>query len=81
MRSSPDTRSDASRDHATVRRVGFDPARRYPVVYLLHGMPGSPSEYLYGTQLLQYADGQQLFPSLRGEWRDQLDAGLSWSFG
>ena len=34
----------------------FDPARRYPVVYLLHGMPGSPSEYLYGTNLVDFAD-------------------------
>ena len=37
---------------------GFDRAKRYPVIYLLHGMPGSPSEYLYGTQLPQYADTQ-----------------------
>jgi S-formylglutathione hydrolase FrmB len=35
---------------------GFDPSRRYPVVYLLHGMPGSPSEYLSGTDLTQFAD-------------------------
>ena len=34
----------------------FDPRERYPVVYLLHGMPGSPSEYLYGTQLADFAD-------------------------
>lgn len=34
----------------------FDPALRYPVVYLLHGMPGSPSEYPDGTQLGTYAD-------------------------
>jgi len=34
----------------------FDPAQRYPVVYLLHGMPGSPSEYLSGTNLLSWAD-------------------------
>src|SRR2546429_17491 len=37
---------------------GFDESNRYPVVYLLHGMPGSPSEYLYGTQLVEYADEQ-----------------------
>jgi enterochelin esterase-like enzyme len=36
---------------------GFDPALRYPVVYLLHGMPGSPSEYLAGADLPQWADG------------------------
>lgn len=35
---------------------GFDAARRYPVVYLLHGMPGSPREYLQGTQLTGFAD-------------------------
>lgn len=35
---------------------GFDPAVRYPVVYLLHGMPGSPTEYLDGTQLPVFAD-------------------------
>jgi hypothetical protein len=23
----------------------------------------------------------RLFPTLRGEWRDQLDAGLTWAFG
>ena len=34
---------------------GFDPARRYPVVYLLHGMPGSPSEYLGGADLPDWA--------------------------
>jgi enterochelin esterase-like enzyme len=34
----------------------YDPAERYPVVYLLHGMPGSPDEYLYGTDLPQWAD-------------------------
>jgi enterochelin esterase-like enzyme len=34
----------------------FDPARRYPVVYLLHGLPGSPSEYLEGTGFLATAD-------------------------
>jgi enterochelin esterase-like enzyme len=34
----------------------FDTARRYPVVYLLHGMPGSPSEYLAGASLVSFAD-------------------------
>ncbi len=34
----------------------FDPSRRYPVLYLLHGMPGSPSEYLGGTDLADFAD-------------------------
>jgi enterochelin esterase-like enzyme len=35
---------------------GFDPADRYPVVYLLHGMPGDPSEYVDAVQLEQFAD-------------------------
>jgi enterochelin esterase-like enzyme len=35
---------------------GFTRSERYPVVYLLHGMPGSPSEYLDGTQLTDFAD-------------------------
>jgi enterochelin esterase-like enzyme len=35
---------------------GYTPERRYPVVYLLHGMPGSPSEYLDGTGLVSFAD-------------------------
>lgn len=34
---------------------GFTPTKRYPVVYLLHGMPGSPSEYLYGADLVPFA--------------------------
>ena len=35
---------------------GFTTEARYPVVYLLHGMPGSPSEYMDGTQLAAFAD-------------------------
>jgi enterochelin esterase-like enzyme len=35
---------------------GLDPARRYPVVYLLHGLPGSPSEYVVGAELARFAD-------------------------
>ena len=34
----------------------FTRSARYPVLYLLHGMPGSPSEYLDGTQLAERAD-------------------------
>jgi enterochelin esterase-like enzyme len=36
---------------------GFGAAPRYPVVYLLHGMPGSPSEYVYSLDLVTVADG------------------------
>jgi poly(3-hydroxybutyrate) depolymerase len=35
---------------------GFTEASRYPVVYLLHGMRGSPSEYIDATQLPSFAD-------------------------
>ncbi len=35
---------------------GFDPTARYPVVYLLHGMPGSPDEYVDGAALADFAD-------------------------
>ena len=35
---------------------GYSSRHRYPVVYLLHGMPGSPSEYLDGTNLAPFAD-------------------------
>lgn len=35
---------------------GFTTAQRYPVVYLLHGMPGDPTEYLAGTDLASWAD-------------------------
>ena len=34
----------------------LDLTRRYPVVYLLHGLPGSPNEYVFGTQIDQFAD-------------------------
>jgi S-formylglutathione hydrolase FrmB len=34
----------------------FAETQRYPVVYLLHGMPGSPSEYLHGAGLVDFAD-------------------------
>ena len=36
---------------------GFTPARRYPVVYLLHGMEGSPASIYRGMQLAKVADG------------------------
>jgi enterochelin esterase-like enzyme len=36
---------------------GFTPARRYPVVYLLHGMQGSPASIFRGMRLAAVADG------------------------
>jgi enterochelin esterase-like enzyme len=35
---------------------GFDSSQRYPVVYLLHGMPGDPSEFVDSIQLASFAD-------------------------
>jgi len=35
---------------------GFDPVRRYPVVYLLHGMPGGPAEFDGSLRLSDLAD-------------------------
>jgi enterochelin esterase-like enzyme len=35
---------------------GYDPAHRYPVVYLLQGFPGSPYQYVDGIDLPSYAD-------------------------
>jgi enterochelin esterase-like enzyme len=43
----------------------FDPSTRYPVIYLLHGMPGSPTEYLDGTQFTQFADAAVASGSVR----------------
>ena len=36
---------------------GFSPARRYPVVYLLHGMRGAPSEFWDSLEIANVADG------------------------
>ena len=35
---------------------GYDPARRYPVIYLLHGMRGAPSSFWDGLHLATVAD-------------------------
>lgn len=35
---------------------GFSDTKHYRTVYLLHGMPGSPSEFVDGANLLQWAD-------------------------
>jgi enterochelin esterase-like enzyme len=71
---------------------GFGGAARYPVVYLLHGMPGSPSEYLAGTDLAAWADREVAAGSIRpfiavlpaagpdrnynGEWAGPLERAL-----
>jgi hypothetical protein len=35
---------------------GYDPSRRYPVLYLLQGFPGSPYQFVDGIDLPGYAD-------------------------
>jgi len=35
----------------------FTPARRYPVVFLLHGMPGAPDGFVHALRLADTADG------------------------
>ncbi|HEY7397256.1 MAG TPA: alpha/beta hydrolase-fold protein [Gaiellaceae bacterium] len=71
---------------------GYSAAGRYPVVYLLHGMPGSPSEYPSGTGLVRFADDAIATGTLRpfigilpaagpddrynGEWAGPWEAGL-----
>jgi enterochelin esterase-like enzyme len=71
---------------------GFSRSTRYPVVYLLHGMPGSPSEYLDGTDLANFVDPEIESGTLRpfiavipaagpgekynGEWAGQWENGL-----
>ena len=47
---------DAERPGYVYLPPGYSRAHSYPVVYLLHGMPGSPSEYLDGTNLAPFAD-------------------------
>src|SRR5437762_3362718 len=44
---------------------GYSAVHRYPVVYLLHGMPGSPTEYLAGTDLVTFADSEIWSGALR----------------
>ena len=71
---------------------GFRVTERYPVLYLLHGMPGSPSEYIDGTDLVERADDEIAARRLRpfiavipaagtkrgynGEWAGPWETGL-----
>jgi enterochelin esterase-like enzyme len=50
----------ASWDHrasAVYLPPGYDPSHRYPVIYLLHGMAGSPSSFWDALRLTTVADG------------------------
>ena len=38
---------------------GYKTTERYPVIYLLHGLPGSPSEYIYSLELAKQARSGQ----------------------
>ena len=53
----PDTVVPDRRLSAVYLPPGFTPTRRYPVVYLLHGMKGSPASIYRGMQLAKVADG------------------------
>jgi enterochelin esterase-like enzyme len=71
---------------------GFSAANRYPVVYLLHGMPGSPNEYPAGTGFVKFADTSIAAGTVRpfiaiipaagpddrynGEWAGEWEQGL-----
>jgi dipeptidyl aminopeptidase/acylaminoacyl peptidase len=44
---------------------GFDPRTRYPVVYLLHGLPGSPVEYVHSLDFGALADAAIAAGALR----------------
>lgn len=71
---------------------GFAPTQRYRTVYLLHGMPGDPSEYLDGTDLETWADDEisagalppfiAVLPAAgqtskyNGEWGGEWETGL-----
>ncbi len=45
------------RSSAVYLPPGFSPSTRYPVIYLLHGMQGSPSEFWDALNLADVADG------------------------
>jgi enterochelin esterase-like enzyme len=45
------------RDSVVYLPPAYSPSQRYPVVYLLHGMPGSPSGFVISLQLASQADG------------------------
>ena len=46
----------AVRKSAVYLPPGFSTGRRYPVVYLLHGMPGSPWSYINSLSLAALSD-------------------------
>jgi enterochelin esterase-like enzyme len=46
----------SSRPSAIYLPAGYTPDRRYPVLYLLHGLAGSPASYTRGLDLLQVVD-------------------------
>jgi enterochelin esterase-like enzyme len=60
---------------------GYSTRRRYPVVYLLHGLPGSPTEYVFGTRLGEFADEGIASGRLRPFIAVMPSAGLDHRYG
>ncbi|MBV8064668.1 MAG: hypothetical protein JOY72_12615 [Actinobacteria bacterium] len=52
----PNTVVADTRDSAVYLPPGFDPAKKYPVVYLLHGLRGDPSEFWDALDIADVAD-------------------------
>lgn len=70
------------RDGLVYLPPGFGRANvRYPIVYLLHGLPGSPDEFTYGADLLSYADTAIASGTIRPFIAIAPAAGLSHSYG
>src|SRR6185437_4274797 len=46
------------RDSAVYLPPGYSPARRYPLVVVLHGFRGSPYSIVFGLRLAQLADAE-----------------------
>jgi enterochelin esterase-like enzyme len=53
----PNPGDRAERPSAVYLPPGFTSARRYPVLYLLHGLPGAPASYWGGLRLAPVLDG------------------------
>lgn len=53
----PNTFTHDSRASAIYLPPGYTPERRYPVLYLLHGLQGSPAEYWDALHLAEHVDG------------------------
>jgi enterochelin esterase-like enzyme len=52
----PNAYVDDTRLSAVYVPPGYNPLQRYPVLYLLHGLPGSPASYFSGLDIADLAD-------------------------